>query len=710
MLNDGAKRQLPSSFKLQQPAKKQSVHFLRLFTCFLAIVFSLSPARAQLTVNTVAGGGVEDGSPATSAALTLPHFAAYDTSGNLYVTDSFANRIRKVSTSGIITTIAGNGISGYSGDGGPASSAMVNYPIGITLDTSGNIYFVDSGNQRVRKIDTGGNISTIAGTGKAGFKGDGGPATSAELKNPWGLAFDNNGDLFISDAGNERVRVVDTAGIIKTFAGNGKAGYSGDGGKATKAELNFPYGLVADSSGNLYISDLNNSRVRLVNSKGTISTLAGTGTTFPCNGSGGPATSANIGEPTGLLISGGSLLIASEECSAIQSVDLASNIINTVAGTQNDSGYNGDGLAALSTEFQGPSDVLLDPSGDTVIVDRGNNRVRTVNAVTQTVNTIAGGFIGDGGEGTDANLNLPLGFGFDPNNNLYIADSFNHRVRELTASGIISTIAGTGISNYTGDGGAATSATLYLPYAAAADGSGNVFIADQVGLVIRKVSSSGIISTFSVGECYDGAAPFCDLVDLVTDSSGNIYGADDVFCAVWQITPGGTVNLIAGDPTASSPCGYNSDGIPATQALLNSPSGVAVDSSDNVYIADQSNNRIRFVSHSTGLITTVAGDGKAGFSGDGGRATHAKLNSPSAVAVDQNGNLYIADLGNARVRSVNSSGTIETYAGTGSFYGYNGNGLAATATNFDYLVGLAVNSDGVVYVLDYEQYRAREIN
>jgi len=229
------------------------------------------------------------------------------------------------------------------------------------------------------------------------------------------------------------------------------------------------------------------------------------------------------------------------------------------------------------------------------------------------------------------------------------------------------------------------------------------------GIVIREVNSAGTITTLSQsGLCDDGSAPFCQLVYLATDSAGNLYGADQILCAIWEITTVGAITAVAGDPNQG--CGYNSDGIPATQALLNSPSGVALDSVGDLYIGDSSNNRVRRVDHITGLISTVAGNGAAGFSGDGGPTTSAMLDGPMGVAIDRKGSLYIADTFNSRLRAVNSSGTIETYAGTGSFAGYNGNGLPTTDTNFDYLAAVSVNSKGVVYLLDSFQYRAREIH
>jgi sugar lactone lactonase YvrE len=661
------------------------------------ILFGLTGAQAQLRVFTVAGGAVNDGGPATNAALIDPHYAAYDKAGNLYVADYLGHRIRKINPSGNITSIAGNGISGFSGDGGSSKLAMVSFPVGITLDVRGNIIFTDGGNQRVREISPQGIISTIAGTGMAGYTGDGGPALDATFNDPFCVAIDKRGNIYICDKGNNVIRRINTAGIITTVAGNGIAGFSGDGGPATMASLNFPYSVLPDTSGNFYIGDYDNDRVRKVDASQIISTFAGDGSNG-CAGDGGFATSAEIGDARGMLLSRGSLLIAGAGCSEVRTVDLSTNLINTLAGAI--TGYDGDGHPPLFSDFSGESGLLLDKLGNLVIVDRGNARIRVASFATQIVSTIAGGFIGDGGLGTASAVNLPEGINFDPAGDLYIADWANNRIREVTPSGTISTFAGTGISGSTGDGGPATAATLFDPTAVVADQRGNVYISDQGGVMLRKVNSGGTISTIPL-------STFIYLQGLAIDLSGNLYSADPVDCVVWKITSAGTVSAVAGDAVTFQ-CGFNSDGIPAKQALLNSPYGVAVDSMGNVYIADSFNSRIRVVTRSTGKINTVAGNGICGFSGDGGVGTAAMVCDPEGVAVDSSGNVYIADTGNARIRSLNSSQIIQTVAGTGSFAGYNGNGLPALKTNLDDLLGVAVSPTGVVYWSDGIQSRIRK--
>jgi hypothetical protein len=260
----------------------------------------------------------------------------------------------------------------------------------------------------------------------------------------------------------------------------------------------------------------------------------------------------------------------------------------------------------------------------------------------------------------------------------------------------VSTFAGTGISGYSGDGGAATSAQLYFPFGVATDSSGNVYISDNGNLVIRKVDSTGKITTFAQN------ANFTDLLALTSDASGNLYAADDMACVVWKITPASVVSIAAG---VLNTCGYNSDGITATNAQLNAPSGVALDATGNLFISDLLNNRVRMVSG--GVISTVAGNGTCGFSGDGGSATAAKICGPVGVAVDAKNNLYIGDYSNARVREV-TAGTITTLAGTGNI-GYNGNALAATSTNIDGPAGLTVFKN-ILYVADDGQFRVRKIH
>ncbi|MFF1422875.1 RICIN domain-containing protein [Streptomyces sp. NPDC058280] len=256
-------------------------------------------------IRTIAGTGVAgfngDNGPAVSAQLNCPREVAVDSSDAVYITDANNHRVRKITADGKITTVAGTGTAGFSGDGGTATAARLNYPLGVAVDSTGVLYISDYNNHRVRKITTDGKISTVAGTGAAGFKGDGGPAVSAQVNCPYAVAVDGANDLYIADAGNHRVRKVTADGKITTVAGTGTAGFGGDGGPATSAQLNHPLGVVADSAGALHISDYNNHRVRKITPDGKISTVAGAGTAG-FGGDDGPAASAQLNYPFGLAV------------------------------------------------------------------------------------------------------------------------------------------------------------------------------------------------------------------------------------------------------------------------------------------------------------------------------------------------------------------------------------------------------------------------
>jgi len=333
---------------------------------------------------------------------------------------------------GTITTVAGTGVAGFSGDGGPATAARINSPRGVIMDGAGNLYIADRLNHRVRKVDIGGNITTVVGTGVAGFSGDGGPAILAQLNEPTGLALDGAGNLYIIAEFNHRVRKVDTGGIITTVAGTGVAGFSGDGGPATSARLNRANEIDIDGAGNLYISDQFNHRIRKVDTGGIITTVAGIGTAG-FSGDGGPATSARLNFPTDMRVDGtGNLCIADAANHRVRKVN-TSGIITTIAGT-GVAGFSGDGGLATSARLNEPIRLLSDLVGNLYIADRANDRVRKVNP-SGIITTIAGtgiaGFSGDGGPATAAQLNLPTGLAFDVLGNLYIGDRANHRVRKI---------------------------------------------------------------------------------------------------------------------------------------------------------------------------------------------------------------------------------------------------------------------------------------
>ena len=343
-------------------------------------------------------------------------------------------------TPGIITTVAGNGTAGYTGDGGPATSAEIDAVFREAIDSAGNIYTAEYGDNRIRKISAAtGVITTVAGNGTAGFAGDGGLATNAELKGPQGVTVDSAGNLYIADYLNFRIRKVDVAtGIITTVAGSGSGVYSGDGGPATSAGLVAPGEVYVDSVGNLYITDYNGCRIRKVAAgTGIITTVAGNGTVGYA-GDGGPATSAELQYPGGVGIdSAGNLYIADQRNDRIRKVSAATGIITTIAGTGTQ-GFSGDGGPATSAELYYPGTIAIDSADNLYFSDQFNNRIRKINAGTGVISTIAGvgpaTYSGDGGPATSATVSGPLGIGLDSAGNLYLADYGNNRVRKINIS------------------------------------------------------------------------------------------------------------------------------------------------------------------------------------------------------------------------------------------------------------------------------------
>jgi hypothetical protein len=670
-----------------------------------SVLFFCSFLNAQNTsVLTVAGGYQGNHKPAMSAAFANPSAVAFDSTGALYIGDSDNCEIRKINKQGSVEVVAGTGICGFSGDGGKATSAMLSSFIGgIIFDASGDLLFTDSSNMRVRKITPAGVISTIAGTSTLGYFGDGGPATQAQFFFPEDIALDSAGNLYVGDSDNYVVRQIDAAGIIHTVAGNHTSGYSGDGGPATAAQLGIVKGLAADATGNIYMGD-GFSHVRQVNSAGIITTIAGIGQNGNA-GDGGPGTAAAIGGVSGLLLSGSNLLgIATN--SSVWTLDLSTGTIHLMAGAAGANGFAGDGGPALSAVFATPNALTADSQGNLFLADSGNNRIREIAALSQIVTTVAGGFLGDGRKATEASLNLQsLGshISFDSNGNLYIAETANHRVRKVSTKGIITTVAGTGIMGYSGDGGLATVAQLSHPSAVVVDSTGDIFILDSLNGVIRKVDTSGVISSLHPnGIPFFGPYIFETGAGMAIDSADNIYFSDGL-TVIWKLDSSGNATIAAGTFFGF---GYGGDGGPATQALMLLPAGVAVDSAGNLYIADWLNDRIRKVDTS-GTITTFAGTGAQGFFGDGGPATAASLNLPVDVAADSFGNVYIADWINFRIRKVDSAGTIQTVVGTGGF-GYTGERMLPGLVNV-FASSVAVNASGQLFFGDSASYRVRTI-
>ena len=349
-----------------------------IFFSLLAFL-TCSAAGAQI-ITTVAGNGTTlyngDTIAAIAATLYAPSDAAFDMEGNMYISDGSHYRIRKVNTAGVITTIAGNGTIGYSGDGGPATAAQVYGTLGILFDNAHNMYFADSYNHCIRKINTDGIISTIAGTGVPGYNGDNIPATAAQLYNPHYMVFDAVGNMYITDFGNWRIRKINTSGIITTIAGTGVEGYGGDDSAAISARMDGPYGLALDNGGNIYFADFYNNVIRKIDAAGIISTIAGTGNAG-YSGDGAAATSAWFKNPAGILIgNSGNIYVADVNNHVIREID-STGMVSTIAGTGH-MGFSGDGGPATAAKFNQPASVSMDNTGSLYVADFENNRIRMI--------------------------------------------------------------------------------------------------------------------------------------------------------------------------------------------------------------------------------------------------------------------------------------------------------------------------------------------
>ena len=605
-----------------------------------------TPSPVAYSIETVAGSSqVGDGGAATAAALSDAEGVAVDAAGNVFVADANDHRVRKIAPDGTISTIAGDGFPGFRGDGGPASAARLNTPYGVAVDRAGNLFIADLGNNRVRKVSPDGVITTVPGTDK--------------LLAPRNVALDAAGTLYISEFGGHRVWRLRPDGIVESVAGNGTPGFAGDGGAARTAQLAYPAGIAFDGAGNLYIADSSNNRVRKV----------------------------------------------------------ANGIITTVLGP-------GDAGADLPNQLNLPTSVAIDPAGNLYVADSGNQRIQQVSPF-DAIGTLPG-----------AGRDLAL----DPVGNLYIA-SGGH-VLELTALLSLQMIAGNGCYGFSGDGGAATSARLNGPVAVALSSAGTLYIADQKNLRVRTIDTTANITTIlGDGTAGTGANQLASPAGVAVNASGAVYVADQNNDRMQTIGAGGDIQTLAG---TGSP-GFNGDGMPAASTQLFSPGAMALAADGSLSFSDAGNGRVRSISpggivssvaqiaargvavdgagnvyasdsaaHSIvrvdprGHSTILAGTGTPGFSGDGGAASAAQLNSPGGLAMDGQGSLYISDTGNNRIRVIGNNGKIRTIAGTGAA-DFSGDGGPAQSASFNSPAGLAVDSAGNIWVADTGNNRVRKL-
>ncbi len=617
----------------------------------------------QFSISTVAGG-VPPVTPAAAATASVgdPPRVATDTSGNLYF--GSLHSIFKVDASGTLTRIAGSGRAGNAGDGGPALAARLGYPTGIAVDGSGVVYFADRDYGTIRKITPDGKIQRVAGDGQQGYLGDNGPAVTGRLDHPNGLAVDSSGNLYVADTGNSVIRRIDSFGIITTWAGNLDRSYTGDGGPAWLASLNGPEGVAVDGSGFVYIADTFNHSIRRVAGDGTITTFAGSGLPGAI-GDDGPAVNARFFLPTDVAAGPSeTIYIADLGNSRIRAVH--DGILNTVVGSPIGSEAV-EGRLALTVRLAGPTGVAVDSAG---------------------VVYFAEGSIGSG-------------------SGLQIGD---FRVWKVTTDQVLMNAAGNGVANYSGDGGPASRAQLSTPAGVATDTAGNIYFADSQNHRVRRISPAGVIDTIAgTGErgfSGDGGpatqAALNTPMGVAVGPGGSVYIADSGNNRI-RVVADGTIATIVGNGNA----GLYGDGGQALAAALHVPQGLVVDSNYNMYIADTLNHSVRRVSPD-GIIDSITGN-RPGFSGDDGPSRDALVNFPTSVALDGANNLYIVDQGNRRVRRISATtGVITTVAGSDS--PFLGDGGMAAFARLDKPQSVAVDGLGNVYITDSVQNRIRKVD
>ena len=594
-------------------------------------------------IQTIAGSAfVGDEGPARSASLAQAEGLAASKSGDVYIADAADHRIRVVRSDGKMQTFAGTGSAGFAGDGGPAGKALLKAPYGLSVDAAGNVLFADLGNKRIRRISADGLIvTTVAGGGtvSAGPAGDGGPATGVRLEAPRNVLADRLGGFYFSDFAANRVYYVDRQGVIQTFAGSGSI---------LDIPLRSPAGLAFDPLGALLIADSGNNLIRRVfrnaisvyshSPNRAVPLYSPTDIAFDVAGNlyvaddrpGVTLRRAVNGDITLLSAGGRSLAVDDKGTAYVASGGLVRAIATDVKNNRTVSffagnggyGFAGDEGSAVSARLNVPSGIAYDLAGNLYIADERNHRVRKVSP-QGIITTVAGlgnsGYAGDGGPAIDARLNAPRAVAADRFGYVYIAEAGNHTIRRITPSGFISTIAGDGTAGYRGDGGMASSARLREPSALAINDKGELFVADKGNGAVRKILAPGLIST----EVEGLSSP----QGLCVDAEGRLLIAEL-----------GRVDRL------------EANGRLVTLATVDSPSGIAAGKDGSLFVSDQAKHRI--LKFSGGVSTIVAGTGSSGFNGDGGLAAQAQLNLPTGLLMDSTGALLVADAGNHRIRKL----------------------------------------------------------
>ncbi len=652
----------------------------------------LTVIQAARTIALLAGNaggpGSIDGTGGT-ARLLSPTGAAVDTGGTLYFADG--TTIRKVTAAGVVTTFAGTPNTTGAADG-LGTAASFSSPIGVAVDGSGNVFVADSLNNTIREITPAGAVTTFAG--RAGVAGaSNGSAASATFNTPAGVAVDSAGNVYVSDTGNQLIRKISASGVVTTLAGSvGVAGSSDGTGSA--AMFNLPAQIAVDGSSNILVVDSGNSTIRKVSAAGVVTTLAGSPGSFGARDGTGSAASFNA--PTGLALdSAGNVYVGDGGNKTIRKITPA-GVVTTLAGTPGANG-SADGTGSAAS-FSNPFALSSDASGTLYVTDRENNTIRKITSAG-AVSTFVGAPKIQGsadGSGVAATFNVPIGVAVDAANNVYVGDFFNSTVRKITPNGVVTTFAGAAGQTGAADG-LGSAARFVTPQGVAVDGAGNVYVADKSANTIRKISPAGSVSTLAgspgVSGATDGvgaAATFSQPTSIAVSAAGDLYVSDNN-SVIRKVSATGVVTTFAG---AAGRAG-STDG-PGSVASFRFIQGLAFDPSGTLYVADAGNNLIRRI-NAGGTVTTVAGTSGVAGSTDG-PSSSALFSFPTGVVADRAGNVYVADFFGPTIRRIDTAGNVTTVAGIAD--GRRGVRPGSLPGHFDAPVGIAIDSAGNLYVTD----------
>lgn len=639
----------------------QKLRALSISACILLPIAATARADTTYTFIHLAGGTVSEGSAdgtGSAARFWDPIATAIDSAGNIYVADSDNHTVRKITTAGVVTTFAG--LAGVSGaTDGTGSAARFVAPAGLAFDSTGNLFVSDAGDNTIRKITPAGVVTTFAGTHGTQGTADG-TGTAALFTTPHGVACDSSDNLYVVDTGNDTIRKITPAGVVTTFAGD--AGVSGSiNATGTVATFNAPYGIAIDKSNTLYVTDNGNAEVRRIDQSTTVTIYAGVGVQGTLDGK---VAVAEFYSPYGIAIdSSGNIFVTDAVADSIRKITTDGQV-STFAGNIYTAGSQ-DGAGNLAT-FNAPAGISIDKSNNIYLADAGNQVIRKI-AADATVSTIAGSVptlpANTDGTGSAARFNSPQGMVRDSAGNIFVADYANYTLRKITPAGVVTTFAGTAGTRGYADG-TGTAATFGGLDGLTIDSADNIYATDNYDSTIRKITPAGVVTTIAGSPLFpgglDGTGHFAyfDLPAGITiDPAGNLYVADFGNDTIRKITPAGIVSTIAGTRGITG----TTDG-PGSVALFSAPNGITIDTAGNLFVTDSDNSTIRKITPS-GVVSTIAG--KAGKAGTvDGIGTAAEFSYPQGITMDSSGNLFVADSTSNAIRKIAPDGTVTTLSGT----------------------------------------------